>query len=557
MHPRQRPARTSGWFAVCCFLFGLFIYGQVFAEGYPLHFATLDKTVTAYSPLDIPSDAHWRPTETLPIQLDAEGWLRITIAPLVSAQPLYLITPRRATGRLNLWHHESEEPTVSDHYRGPLRADLSSRYHVFEIPQRLPEGGDVYIRISSERSALAPELLTRDALYGRDHWLYGADVALRTILLVMALVGLLIWMVLRERVYLKYAGYVFAILLAFSAHDGSLYSVPVLKWYGELGYSGIWALVCVSVILLIVFSREFLRTKTHAPRIDFALSIAQWLFAASAIYGVFLFDIGSSVLIRLTGLAYLATVVLLLASAVINARRGKSQGWIFLVGFTPHGIAMLIQAAVMISALTTVEWLYTGFLASMAFESLVFALGLASRALLYRRERDAALELADKDDLTQTYNRRAIDRKLDGLCAMVRDEDLATISVLFIDLDHFKRINDAYGHAAGDECLRQVARLIRAELRAGDLLGRYGGEEFVVVLPGSDPDDALGIAERIRKRASSATLIIGGHQIHIHLSIGVAATNGSSANARRILDSADKAMYRSKAEGRNRVTLID
>lgn len=529
----------------------------------PAHAGSFPLLVEQLSQTDVPTsgslpapDAPWRKAESPEaLRLATNDWLRLTIPPLASAQPIYVITPRRATGTLVLWMPNATDAIISSHYRGPFSDTLSSRYHIFEIPQNLPSGMVLLMQARDQPSILTPELLTRDTLYARDHRQFGFDVALRTILLALAVINLLTWLLLREKVYAKYSVYILVILAAFSAHDGSLYTQPVLSEWGRLEYSGIWILICTSTSLLIAFARDFLNAHVHARGVDRGLLVLQIVFLIDAACALLLFDELRTLLTWVTGAGYAISVILLLLCASIATRKSETRGWIFLGGFMPHGMAMFIQAIGLFGVVTTPAWMYTAFTATIAFEATVFALGLAHLALLYRRERDAALALADNDELTQVYNRRAIDRKLHRLCAMVKDLELPVIALLFIDLDHFKRINDAYGHATGDECLRQIAGMIQAELRLGDLLGRYGGEEFVVILPGSDRDDAHGIAERIRKRASMATIVAGAHQVRVHLSIGVAAASGRESDAAGLLARADAAMYRSKTDGRNRVTL--
>src|SRR6185436_281611 len=117
-------------------------------------------------------------------------------------------------------------------------------------------------------------------------------------------------------------------------------------------------------------------------------------------------------------------------------------------------------------------------------QAAVIMLGLADRLLRVRRERDLAQQAAEHDGLTGLLNRRALEQRLRALT----DESRAGgtgLAMMFLDIDHFKAINDTYGHAGGDLCLQTVAKRIEAELRSGDFLGRWGGEEFVALLPGA------------------------------------------------------------------------
>jgi diguanylate cyclase (GGDEF)-like protein len=127
------------------------------------------------------------------------------------------------------------------------------------------------------------------------------------------------------------------------------------------------------------------------------------------------------------------------------------------------------------------------------------------------------------------------------------------LAVLMIDVDHFKSINDQYGHAVGDSALRHLTDVLRRETREIDLLGRVGGEEFVVLLPSSSLAKAASIAERIRGRVAASALEWGERSIEMTVSIGVATQQSNDQTIDDIMARADAALYRAKASGRNRV----
>ncbi|MFD8499864.1 GGDEF domain-containing protein [Amycolatopsis sp. NPDC059657] len=135
-----------------------------------------------------------------------------------------------------------------------------------------------------------------------------------------------------------------------------------------------------------------------------------------------------------------------------------------------------------------------------------------------------------------------------------------TTSVLMLDLDHFKLVNDRHGHLVGDSVLRAVADTLRAELRAGDLVGRFGGEEFVVLLPDTSRFDALAIAERIRCRVAATTVSVAAgdpHKVGVTVSIGVAAHPRDAGTLDGLIKVTDKALYQAKTAGRNRTIGYD
>jgi diguanylate cyclase (GGDEF)-like protein len=157
------------------------------------------------------------------------------------------------------------------------------------------------------------------------------------------------------------------------------------------------------------------------------------------------------------------------------------------------------------------------------------------------------------DPLIGTWNRGAIMRIL-TIDAIRCEKSGVPLSLIVIDLDHFKKINDAHGHPAGDEVLVRVASRLRSCIRPQEALGRYGGEEFLIVLPGSSGATAAAVAERMRQAIAAESESIGGTTISVSISAGVASTDVfPKATAEELIDRADTAMYAAKEAGRNRV----
>jgi diguanylate cyclase (GGDEF)-like protein len=175
-------------------------------------------------------------------------------------------------------------------------------------------------------------------------------------------------------------------------------------------------------------------------------------------------------------------------------------------------------------------------------------------AMLYetRRHRRQLAKLANLDALTGLPNRRHI---ADLAASAIAEAAAArsTLTLALIDLDHFKVINDELGHAAGDQVLRDFARVSRENLRATDILGRWGGEEFLLLMPNTPPEWALGIVERLRSRALEIALPSSRPGLKVSLSAGLACTGANIASLDELVAFADAALYSAKEEGRNRV----
>lgn len=167
------------------------------------------------------------------------------------------------------------------------------------------------------------------------------------------------------------------------------------------------------------------------------------------------------------------------------------------------------------------------------------------------RARNAELErLSSTDTLTGLDNRRHIEEQLRQQCGAARRRR-EPFAVLVLDLDHFKQVNDTYGHPVGDQVLAEFAQRLRRELRAEDIACRWGGEEFLVVLPRTGLADATSVAERIRSATAATPIQAGGREVRITVSGGCAI--GPDGSAEDLVRTADGFLYKAKQEGRNRI----
>ncbi|MFI5458597.1 MAG: diguanylate cyclase [Isosphaerales bacterium] len=158
-----------------------------------------------------------------------------------------------------------------------------------------------------------------------------------------------------------------------------------------------------------------------------------------------------------------------------------------------------------------------------------------------------------RDPLTGLYNRAYFLSQIEVLAERVAAQEIG-LAVLMLDIDHFKHINDCYGHIAGDGVLREVAGVIRESTRAEDLVARYGGEEFVIALPVSAPERATERAERIREGLAERKIVAGDDEIQVTASLGLSfSPPGRSRHTMALIRTADQALYQAKESGRNRV----
>lgn len=177
-----------------------------------------------------------------------------------------------------------------------------------------------------------------------------------------------------------------------------------------------------------------------------------------------------------------------------------------------------------------------------------------ARDITRRKQIESELHnLAMTDPLTELANRRHFLARLEEAYALMQREANHQVTVLMLDLDHFKAVNDSLGHPVGDAVLKLFGAVLRDELRKGDTAARIGGEEFAVLLPRGDIDSAVVFAERIRRKFADTAMVIKQHKVRITVSIGLASMKTRDTSADRVLVRADQALYKAKAAGRNRI----
>ena len=233
---------------------------------------------------------------------------------------------------------------------------------------------------------------------------------------------------------------------------------------------------------------------------------------------------------------------------------GQRMGWLVTAG----SIALVILGNPHLSQPYSPNAVATASLAMLYFAVSFHA--YTDRSLSYfKRMRDFNLQLQDlasHDPLTGVMNARAYYASCDQLIRMSQREN-QPFSVLFVDLDHFKRINDTHGHAAGDHVLRSVAGVIQATVRGSDVVGRIGGEEFSVFLPNTNQPGACALAEKLREAIEASHPTVDGVRLTVTASIGVASKRFRDQSMVSLQQSADQAMYEAKKQGRNRVSTLE
>jgi diguanylate cyclase (GGDEF)-like protein len=430
---------------------------------------------------------------------------------------------------------------------------------VFALPGGLEPNAPFYVHVTRSGPATTDlrfsastleQVLTRAAAHGRIiAFAFGA-------LMAMALSTLLVRFVLTDRLYPLY-GTLFGLQALYLAYfSGQGFHWPLLGYARPLS-SYAWNVpVAISAAAAALFVREFANLRLFSPNVYRLFGWMALAFVGLAVANV-LRVFGLAQLVAAVGnLMFLGAALFTLLVTFLAWRGGnRAAGW-FLVAWALLCTFQIATAVWLLygRADSAEGLLYYGLAPSMVAAAVLIALGTSDRMRAQTAALTDAERRAQTDPLTGVLNRRSLIERLDAACMRAKAR-AQPIAVLFIDLDHFKQVNDTRGHAAGDACLSAIIPPIHAELRQSDVIGRYGGEEFVVILSGADSASAHPIAERICKRVAEVRVEGFGQPIALTCSIGVAASDTLGVWGQHLLAHADTAQYVAKRSGRNQVQL--
>lgn len=435
---------------------------------------------------------------------------------------------------------------------------FSRRALVIPLPSDLAANQPTWIRIDVTQIRKSIHVhLTDLATYQAEDLRHVRRVTLfSSVQLAMILVGLCLWLALRDRVLAYFLGYASTQLVYQMLTNGELFDAVGGSALAGLGYRLTTLAAMLSAALAITFILEFCDLRRQTPRLARALGMFRWPLLSALPLQIFLAHRLETWLPQTMNLLLLGAALLAIAAVSLVAWRGDRAARFFLVAWMPQVAFTAFRVLQLLGAWPLQPWLEYGFPLTMAFASIVLILGLADDTLNVRRERDLAHHLASHDGLTGTLNRRTFMSRLGDAIVGARERH-AGLALLFLDIDHFKSINDRHGHLTGDACLRTVAENLMADMRPPQFLSRYGGEEFIAVLPNTGLDQAMRIAERMRQMVERLTVEAESIQLQITVSIGVAFAEPPNEQPDQLIARADRALYQAKAEGRNRVCLAD
>ncbi|KQZ65235.1 hypothetical protein ASD53_18120 [Lysobacter sp. Root559] len=500
----------------------------------------------------LPDSAYQTQPSTLQLAgaQSGRGWWRLR--PESSEEPRVLLIYHPYSARITVLappDYRARHASIFD-----PEAEPSHSRRALAFP--LSAAGPVYVGVEGARYPLqiavrsSADYAVEDHRHVRMLWLSMG------ILVGVSLVVLLFWAQLRERVYLLFSASMLLQLLYVLCAYGDAYTLPILAWLGRFGVAGIWFVATSSTIVTVLFLIEFAELRPRAPWLTRALLIVgAWLPLLLLVGLVSPWPANKAWFPLLgNGLLMLANLLAVATLGTVWLRGGRHAGFV-LIAWVPLVVVSTARAMQLSAGVPLTSLLEYGLPVMQAFAAVVLVLGLADRMLTFRRERDVAQLHAEHDALTGVLNRAGIITRLNRAVADSRRKR-QPLSVLFLDLDHFKAINDTYGHPVGDACLCAVTESIHSETMPIYQLGRIGGEEFLLLLPGVGNAVALDTAEQIRRKVERRCCEVKGVKVALTLSIGVVEC-GPEDSAATLIQRADAAMYRAKHEGRNRVVLLD
>jgi diguanylate cyclase (GGDEF)-like protein len=497
--------------------------------------------------------------EDLTVPGDHDTWLRIRLTqdwphPL---PPVLAITPESMTQRITVHlppDFVAHEYNLYDRQTAPG----FSREGIFmPLSANLKAGDVVYAKVAGGQSVrhISLKLDEYTAMTEFD----GRNVLYTTIILsIFFTVGvstLFCWFFFRERILLLYTCQVVGqfLYVLYVRGDGFSFYLPQNLNLAKALVGGLP--VSIYACFAVLFMREFVELKKYSVLADRASLIFTALFFLCGLsHGLAPMSV-HPLIMNIGNLLYIVWTPVMIAFTIWLARQGNRGAWFLLVSWGPSMMISLYVLWELLALSTSSAVGLLAYPAALAFSSITLVLGVAYRILQQRRELDMARIHAQYDGLTGVLNRRTTLERLHEAHGSAFSAN-QPLSVMFVDLDHFKAVNDTYGHAAGDACLKTVVRTLQTHLRHTDHIGRFGGEEFLVVLPGTDVDTAMHLAERMREQVAGLQVPYNGKLISITTSIGVTTSLLTEHSPEDMVNLADQALYKAKNEGRNLVRLL-
>jgi len=415
---------------------------------------------------------------------------------------------------------------------------IRHRNFLFPISASIEQPQTVYLRIRSSGPVnIGLSLIEQQALLSEIQLEYMAFGAYFGGFLLLALAVLLLYLVDRQTAFLSYLMYILTYgcyMMAFNGF-GSQYLWPETPDFGQVLRT---VLLSLSIIFLLQFSRSLLGIRRVSPVLHHCVTILQFVIGAILLAVPFF---GYDPFVKPLAVLLLLALPLVISMGVVAQSNGELAARYYLLAWSVFLAGVLIYLLKVFGLMPHNFVTHYGFQIGSLFEFIFLSAALGVRVKELRHQ-------SQIDELTGLANRRSFDMALTQEFSFnTRPND--ALSLLVIDIDHFKNFNDAHGHAAGDSVLRKLAKVFESQIRRPAVAYRYGGEEFTVLLPRTDGEAALILAERLRE-----AVVADMSRDNITVSIGLVSRNeGDFASTVDFFIAGDQALYQAKHAGRNQV----
>lgn len=422
----------------------------------------------------------------------------------------------------------------------------------FDFDYHFPPGRTlVLLRVETEDPMVLPVFFVTqeqdhqsDLLEGYSYgFLYGG-------LSLLVAYNFLLFLSLKSRPYLYYSLYLSTFLLLNITYTGHGY-----RWlWPDVHLWEYWShpvMLMVFPLTGVAFALSFLNIGVFFPRLHKAVT---WVCIGSVLSMAAIIAAGDIVLALFAAFAFgLLFAIGIVLMGLLALRAGEKSARYFILATTSQAVTGIYS---ILTVMGVVPYSTLGFRAvdiGITIDAVLLAFALADQFRILQNQKLHALQLAMMDPLTGINNRRAFYKLAHPRWRHCLDKGEA-ISLIMIDIDKFKQINDFYGHACGDTVLRKLALTITEEIRDSDVLARWGGEEFILFMPGTTLREAIHFAERVREKINGFDFKDGDQPLQVSISAGVACVDGHRIiDLEGLIAAADDSLYLAKQAGRNRV----
>ncbi len=437
-----------------------------------------------------------------------------------------------------------EQYQLGDQYPYHQR-EIDSRY--FSLDLTVPDGeSQLIIRVASPDPLALPIYLqnisTQQKVFSKEAYRYGFVYGS---IIALMLYNLLLGLSLKSKDNLYYSIYMLSFLLLNFSYSGHGYqllwseSTEIQKW-GNPVFMLLFSFAGLS------FARNFLNLASTLPHINKWLTPIIFSVTSALVLGIALNKHAFVIFLAFMGM-FIFTLTMMTLSIVAYLHKIKAAEYFLLATLMGVGGALTTCSTVW-GIIEYSPYAYMAIDFGMIAEATFLSLALANKFNQAEEDKLMAQKMANLDPLTDLCNRRAFYDIAPQYFKQYRQQQVP-LSIIMFDLDNFKSINDIYGHKVGDEVLKLVSDVLNKQARKEDFVARWGGEEFIALLPKTDLQTATSIAERYKLAINS--LVITEDNIGISASIGVATSDAQSENVDQLISLADDKLYQAKAQGKN------